>query len=157
MLKIGLPQRIKINIITNLKKYGEDFNFNIYRNKSDKVLPHLLVNNVKVDLIYWDGEMTSRTALLDLLLCEKLLNVGGLMIINHWGHLHEDHKLGYKLGLYNVGDAGVLKSGIQTFFNYHNTEYRVLSKNNNSYQIAILKLTKEQQKEMKEKKDKDGK
>lgn len=136
--------------IENLKKYGEDFNFNIYRNTSNKVLSHLLVNNIKVDLIYWDGEMTSRTALLDLLICDKLLNVGGIMIINNWGYLHGDHKLGYGLGLYNTGNAGVLKSGIQTFFNFHKTEYRVISKDTDSYQIAILKLTKEQQKKLKE-------
>lgn len=134
--------------LKNIEKYGDDFNFNIYRNKSDKVLSHLLINNVKVDLIYWDGEMTSQTALLDLLMCDKLLKTGGLLIINHWGYINKKHKMGYKFGLFNGGHAGVLKSGIQTFFNYFSTQYRVVSKNIDSYQISIMKLSKEQQQEL---------
>jgi predicted O-methyltransferase YrrM len=67
--------------INNLKKVGIDF-FNLVEKPSELAMPELLVEGKKFDFIFIDGWHTLDHTLLDLFYANKMLKIGGILVVD---------------------------------------------------------------------------
>lgn len=67
--------------IENLKRSGINF-FSLIEKPSEIALPELLIKNMKYDFIFIDGWHTFDHTLLDLFYSNRLLNIGGVIVIH---------------------------------------------------------------------------
>jgi predicted O-methyltransferase YrrM len=67
--------------VENLKRAGVK-NFELKENKSELVLPELLASGATYDFVFIDGWHTFDHTLIDMFYLNKMLNVGGVMVVD---------------------------------------------------------------------------
>jgi predicted O-methyltransferase YrrM len=81
---------IKDTFLNNIKNTGESDKVTLYHSYSHIILPKLITENKKYDIIYIDGNHTSPAVLTDAIMSFYLLNCDGILIFDDylWGNIN---------------------------------------------------------------------
>jgi predicted O-methyltransferase YrrM len=109
----------------NIKNSGIDKRISVHKGRSSDVLPILIQEKKKFNLIYIDGSHKCLDTFLDCVLSWKLLNKDGILVVDDY-----TWELNYPI-------LERPYEGVNHFLNLYKNEYKLLS---NNYRVFLLKI-----------------